>query len=173
MTILGFHTADELNQWIAALDYQIGQIDAAFRAAQAAWIAKDNPTAFDWRVDWTALQNRYGAARLAATTAQDAAAPRVGFEPEWQAVHRAIVQVDGAQTKGDLQDLYARLQSAPLAKPVDFSHTPQPTAPDADLIAFNAAGQALDAVKTTATNPALFIAAGVGLGLLLVLAVRR
>ena len=64
MTIAGHHTVAELKDWLAALDYQAGQVAQAYAAFAPKWRARDDggAAATDWENDWKALKARYAAA---------------------------------------------------------------------------------------------------------------
>lgn len=175
MTVLGKQTVAELKDLLAAKDYTVGQLDRAYADFAPTWVNRD-PTGFvDWTTDWNAFHGRYEGARTAAQRAIEFAKLNpVGdsllvADTEYQGVLRALKQVDGTITKGDLQDLYNRIAAA--GKTPDVSHTPQPVAPDADLRAYKAADATVKAVETIGKDIAkpaasLFTPKNIILGLL-------
>jgi hypothetical protein len=181
MTVLGRHSVGELRDWLASIDYEMAQIASAYGLFAPVWQAQDPGSHQDWAADWAALQTRYGAARGRAQSLLARARLELGIpdsvlpaEDEWQAVRHALARTPGQVAKGDLQDLYARLEGA-QGKPVDVSRVPQPTAPDADLAAFKAADATIRAGESAArqitpsktTGALLVVGLGFALGLLL------
>jgi len=149
MSVFGHHSVGELRDWLSAIEYQTGQLAAAYAAFGPAWQAKDAAGHNEWADDWRAFQARYGAARARAQSAIERARWEVGVpdsvipvEDEWQAVLHALARSPGTTGKGDFQDLNARLVVA-QGRPVDMSKTPQPTAVDADLSVYKAADTAI------------------------------
>lgn len=181
MSILGHHSAGELRDWLAAMDYQVAQIAKAYAAFAPTWKAQNAQALADWTHDWNEFQSRYGVAhalaRMAIVKATLTPVPDslIPVEDEWQRVHNALTQSPGTISKGDLQDLYNRLAAA-RGTPIDMPKTPQPTAADADLHVFKAA----DAVAKGAedlthhlppppdTSTKILIGGGIALGLALV-----
>jgi hypothetical protein len=151
MTLLGKQTIAELKDLLAAKDYTMGQIDRAYGDFAPSWVSRDPTTFTDWTGDWNALHKRYEAASAAARRAIDFAKLNpvgdslIVADDEYQAVLKALKQVDGTITKGDLQDLFVRIGAA--GKVPEVSRTPQPAAPDADLHAYRAADTAVKAVE--------------------------
>jgi hypothetical protein len=160
-TFLGQHTSAELREWLTALDYQIAQLTHALAVFTPAW-SKADPTSFAaWLADWNALLSRYTAARRLAQNVLAGTGGIVAMTAEgsWQAVERALTQIAGKRTAGDYQDLYAR-----FVPPVDMSQTPQPSAPDADLIVFQKSDALLAGLKKAAP------VVGLGLGAIALIA---
>jgi hypothetical protein len=177
MTLLGKPTVAELKDLLAAKDYTIGQLDRAYADFAPTWVARDSAAFTDWTSDWNAFHKRYDTARTAAQRAIDFAKLNVApesllvAEDEYGAVLKALKQIDGTITKGDLQDLYDRIAGA--GKTPDLSRTPQPAATDMDLRAYSAADRTLKAVEAVgkaAAKPAasLFTPRTVLLGFLCV-----
>jgi hypothetical protein len=177
MTILNHHSVAELRDWLAALDYQTGQVAAAYAAFAPGWQTHDAAAHQDWSADWKAFQTRYGIARAKALgsigRAQlEVAVPdsMIPVEDEWQGVLHAVSRTRGLTAKGDFQDLHDRLVAA-QGKPIDLSKTPQPTATDADLGAYKIADAAIRAGEAAARDLKPSKGTGtlviVGLGLIL------
>jgi hypothetical protein len=177
VTILNHHTVAELRDWLAALDYQIGQVAAAHAAFATIWELRDPVAHHEWAGDWKALQTRYGIARAKALGAIGRAQLEFGVpdsmipvEDEWQGVLHALSHTVGVTAKGDFQDLHDRLVAA-QGKPIDLSKTPQPTATDADLGAYKIADAAIRAGEAAARDLKPSKGTGtlviVGLGLIL------
>jgi hypothetical protein len=181
MTVLGQQTVAELRDLLAAKDYTVRQIEQAYAEFAPSWSSRDAAAATQWKADWTAFRKRYDVARAGAQHAIDFAKltpvsdSLLPADSEFQAVLRALKQVDGTITKGDLQDLYSRISSA--GKAPDVSQTPQPTAPDADLRAYKAADTAVKTVEQaeravaksaeSALSPKVVVFGLLGLGLVL------
>jgi hypothetical protein len=173
MTVLGQHTAAELRDWLAAIDYQIDQVRHAYDQFAAMWHVRDAGAESDWKQEWHALLDRYGVARSSAQIALglaklDVAVPDslIPVETEWQAVHHALAPTPGTVSKGDFQDLYGRLVEA-RGKPVDMSKVPQPKALDADLATYKAADQVIRTAEEVARGAAHAATVGPGTKLLL------
>jgi len=184
MTVLEHHSVAELRDWLSAIDYEIGQVGAAYAAFAPAWQAQDSAAHQDWASDWKSLQSRYGAARAKAQSVLDRARFVVGVpdsmipaEDEWQGVVRALAKTPGAIAKGDFQDLCNRIGTA-QGRPVELSKIPQPTAADADLNVFKAADTAIRAGEaavrkiTPSKGAGALVVLGLGLGVGLVLAAK-
>jgi hypothetical protein len=156
MSIAGHHTVAELREWLAAIDYQVGQVADTYAVFTPAWSTLDPSAYGDWSSDWDAFRARYARARDAAVRAIETARfvpiPDGAYpvDDEWNGVHRALRQSDGpAYAKGDFQDLYARIALARGA-PIDMSQTPQPQATDVDLAVFDGAGNLVQAGRDAA-----------------------
>ena len=63
MSVFGHHSAGELRDWLADIDFQMAQVGAAYAAFAPPWQAQDPAAHHEWAADWKALQARYGAAR--------------------------------------------------------------------------------------------------------------
>jgi hypothetical protein len=177
-TLLGMHTVAELKDLLAAKDYQLAQLGQAFSKA-TGWATSDPTSYAAWQTDFSALMQRYNAARTQAQAIVDAnsasiipANMDVTGEGPYELVLAAIHH-DPEQT-GDLTDLDRRLTKG-AGVTADYSQTPQPTSgSDVDLSVYQGAGKALDAVglpKDAAAFPwakAGLIAGGVLLGLVVV-----
>lgn len=158
MTVLGHHSAAELRDWLAAIDYQIEEVRRAYAAFASTWRAHDAGAEGAWKHDWTALLSRYSAAR---TKAEGAIARAHGdafvadslypVEDEWQAVNHALARTPGSVVHGNFQDVYERL-SAAMGRPIDLSRTPQPTALDVDLATYKAADTVIRAGEGAARS---------------------
>ena len=183
MTILTRHSVAELRDWLAAIDYQMGQIAAAYAAFASTWQARDPVAQHEWLADWQALHTRYTLARARAEGAigrakiEPAPDSLIPAENEWQGVLHALSRTVGVTAKGDFQDLHDRLVAA-LGKPIDFSKMPQPTATDADLSAYKVADAAIRAGEaavrqvTPSKGTGTLIIVGLGLLLGVVLATK-
>jgi hypothetical protein len=145
--VLGQPSAQDVQDLVKAKDYQIGRIIDGYQAVKDAWDARDHAGHADWLIDWQNLEERYRLARLAAMMAIDTPFPKVAPAPgEWRLVLSALKQkaqfdfygnVSGPTTKGDMQDLYERLEKGAAAN-VTFPDTPQPTpGGDVDLNVMN------------------------------------
>jgi hypothetical protein len=162
MSFLGTHTVDELKEWLAALDYQVERVEAA-RAA-STWQRSDPAGFAAWAVDWAALRRRYDAAHAFAQGAVDD--PVTSFfgsvgavGNEWEAVARATTQVEGTQTRGDLQELVDRFNVGD-GKRITFPDNPQPTAKDFDLAGYQAADTVIRQTPVGTVGRALGLEAG-------------
>ncbi len=162
MSFLGTHTVDELKEWLAALDYQTGRVESARGAS--SWQRSDPAGFAAWAVDWSALRRRYDAARKFAQGAIDD--PVTSFfgsvgtvGNEWEAVARATTQVEGRQTRGDLQELVDRFNVGD-GKRITFPDNPQPTAKDFDLGTYKAADTVIRETPVGAVGRALGLEAG-------------
>jgi hypothetical protein len=138
MTILGKATVAELKDLVANKDCVIAQLEKAYSAIVSNWASNDIAAQSDWFADWNSFMVRYGSARKTAEAAFTAAhlttTPNDMIEAQgpWDAILRALKQVDGTVSKGDLQDLDNRLQAA--GGNPDYSMCPQPTVnTDVDL----------------------------------------
>jgi hypothetical protein len=184
MTFLGHHALGELRDWLAAIDYEAGQIGSAYAAFAPTWQAQDPVAHRAWLGDWQSLQSRYGVARAKAQSAIGHARWEVGVpdsmipvEDEWQGVLHALSKTPGATGTGDFQDLYNRLTAA-QGRPVDMSKLPQPTAADADLTAYKAAdtviraGEAVARQITPSKGTGTLVVVGLGLVLGVLLATK-
>lgn len=155
MAILGQPTVQDLKDLLAAKDYTIAQVGAAYNSFAAKWAAKDVAAQAQWFGDWSSLLARYGAAKSKAQGAIDAEtnvatalipdSTKVVPQSTWDGVLKALKQTypDSTITPGDLDDLNNRLTAA--GKTPNFSEMPQP-APDADLQIIKAADTTLGLV---------------------------
>lgn len=156
MTILGDHTVAEVDDLIAAKD-----IDMADFSAKRATL----PYAPDsgWDTDWAALMGRYDSAKAAYAVqrailvAGSLLVPNsmIDAEAAYASILGALYNQPQGSTAdaytdtvvtGGFQDLANRMlamQNPATGAPVTVneSNIPQPTAPDADLNAFNQLGQ--------------------------------
>jgi hypothetical protein len=174
-TIAGHQSVAELKDLIAIQDARMKAIKSAFDGS--TWFYTDAPAATDWINDWTALSNRYDSAKLKAESLIMATPLGKEFIPaqdEFDGIMRAVEQVANTRTKGDWSDLAERLVRAKI--PVDESGVPQPSAPDADLHAYQKTGTIMQEVKNlpnkvlpTADFKKAAIAVGVAAAGLLVL----
>lgn len=130
MTIFGSYTVAELIDLLSAKDYEIEQIQKAIDSRKGA--AVDATFAADWK----ALQDRYNAAKTVANAAIAIAKVTPGpnslivADSEYQGVLKAVKQDPSTITKGDLQDIHNRLDSAGSAP--SYPNMPQPD-PDSDF----------------------------------------
>jgi hypothetical protein len=156
MTLFGNHTLAETLDLVKAKNYEIDKVNETV----AGNGGKPPPDA-DWNQDWTTLQGRYKEA-----ISKVPSSPPFGISPnayttedEYQGILRALQQVDGEVSKGDLQDIWNRLTGE--VGPVEET-VPQPTAPDSDLQAYKAADKAVktvEAAQSSITHSPLFWAA--------------
>lgn len=186
MTILGAHTVAELQDWIAALDFQISHVTAAVMGRGSA-----HPDFAAWSNDWNAMLLRYGAAHAAADTAiavgSSLFSPPAAVLPaegEWQGIERALnPDPGGPSMPRNYQGLYNRASA--MVGPIDLSDTPQPRkGTDVDLGVYKAADTTIrvgaGAVHDAAHDLPLpddktkiLIAAALGLGLVIAAKVLR
>ncbi len=156
MTFLGDHTVSEVDDLIAAKDTDMADF-AAKRAALP--YAPDS----NWDNDWAALQGRYDSAKTtyraerALLVAGQLLTPNslIPAEPAYAAILGALYNQTQSGTAesytdtvvpGGFQDLANRMlamrdPTTGATVTVNEQNIPQPTAPDADLSAFNAIGK--------------------------------
>ena len=153
-TLLGDPSLSDVQQLVAAKDYEIGQLMAHYAAA-SDWAKSDQAAFNDWGTDAGALQQRYLAAKnivntLAAAQSSLVPASYATATNAWNAVLDAVHH--NPEQKGDLTDLDRRLKVA-TGTDTDYSKNPQPDkAMDADLHntidpAITAAKDAVDSVE--------------------------
>lgn len=132
MTITVFnksnHTVAELEDLVAAKDYQI----ASLWSAAGPHIAKIAASDVSWPNDWQGLNTRYKSAKENAEKyikpLRFSLTPNnmIPVEPLYQAILTSLKQNPTTITPGDLQDLSNRVSA--LGIHADYSGTPQPRA---------------------------------------------
>ncbi len=126
---------------MSVIDMRMASVTQAYAAMGGKWGAS-NPAAFaDWTADFTALNGRWAQARANAASA--IANPAFGaFQAQsvYDGMLKAIRQCappDGCPlTKGDLDDLSARLAAAAGASVEPVGPLPQPTSDNAAMAFF-------------------------------------
>lgn len=177
MSLAGVPTIAETRDLVAQKDYLIAQVKTKFEQSSDAWAKKDPNELGTWAGDWGGLLSRYASARSVAeasfaTSVLSPLPDELTPDPEgWSAVLRAVKQVDGVVTRGDLQDLITRMFNAGF--PPDLSKNPQPTATDADLTLYKGADMTLKAVSSVGFSVGGGLLVAGGLALVLVLLTRR
>ncbi len=171
-TIDGLMSVAELKDYVAAKDFAMQHLGQSYADFSPTWVNEDSAAFIDWTNDWNDLQNRYNAARADAESAISVASylplsdANTPADPPYREITLALKQVPGQITKGDLQDLAARLQSA--GGTLTTIPAPQPRAnTDADLTAMNTLAP-VDALAGTASTS---VYTTIGIIALLVLAV--
>lgn len=183
MTILGKHTVHELSDLWNAYGFELDRLQGAGENAAQAWMAADNAGA-------QAFATAYNAARAALETFADtvtgflsdigpSSTPTWDDWPAWSLTQGDIF-TELANAVGPLIAKADRLfRSAPAAiaaQAPSYDGMPRPTAPDADLKAFQLTDTALKKVEqaaTFATSSATMLALGIVLGIGLVVAIRK
>lgn len=170
MTIAGQHTVAEVKELRQQKQSDIDGYNNAYIRAIDAWKQSDPIVAKDWEIDWQKFLTRWRVAMLkveailtgiAAMPGQflipDSALPA---EPAYDIILEALQKTPGHFQKGDFPDLIQRWMKAQLPDPALI--TRQPEAFDVDLEAFKKADKATKTIESTASNPYLWAAAGVG-----------
>lgn len=148
MTIAGSHTVAELRDVLNAYNYQQDQLAKAADGGRDNWVAKDAAGWNQWKADYDSWNASYQPVRDAANTLLAATATMLQnvttCEPQYQALATAFAPM------ADLDRRFRQGPSAAVAP--SYDQNPQPTAPDADLGAYQASDAATrampDAVKT-------------------------
>jgi len=116
MTLLGQHTADELQDLVDAKDTIVSTLKREYDALAGAWQAKRPADDEDWRSDFERFSARYAKARkdarfaLARASVTPLPGSAIPAEDEYEGILRALTVVrNGSYQKGDVQDLYNRL----------------------------------------------------------------
>jgi hypothetical protein len=118
----------DLKELVALVDFRIARTTAAYNA-NVADVSMRDP---NWLADWTLLLGRVADAK---TKADPATRPVLWTERDsYEAVMRAVQQVDRTRTKGDLSDLMSRL--GVLGHMVDETGSPQPDARNEPALRF-------------------------------------
>lgn len=163
MTILGDHTVHELSELRDALTAQLGDLQTAYQTGAGAWAA-NNPQAFG---SWIA---RYDAAMPAWGAALDQAELTLDLTPQalWdlEVAEQDYQGLAAAFAPFEALDGFLRVPANgfPQADLPNYSNTPQPTAPDADLAVGKAVNKLLAKLPFSGTPwawPAIAIAAAV------------
>lgn len=168
MTLLTNPTASELRDLLAAKDYEIQQLTAAYLAFQPTWALKDAQAALLWAAAFAVLTDRYQKARQDAQAYLDAidsgpVPPSLAPANQiWTDVLRSLRPEAPKVVKDDIQDLTNRLVAAGAT--VDTSQEPQPSSPDIDLEYIKTTDAAAKALQRHATNTLYW---GIGGGALL------
>ena len=175
MPLLGQHTAAETLDLIRAKDLTIFALD---KARQEAGKAPDDT----WEADRENFGARYEKARTIANGligASRVSLPLVGdeyrpVEPAYQGVLDSLSKTPGTIQKGDLQDLWNRVENARgSAIPIDVLKL-QPTAGDPDLKVFQASDTVIRKGEEAAKKASPWlIVGGVAAGALALIALRR
>jgi hypothetical protein len=173
MTVFNQHTVHELDDLVKALSYQVGQITQASSQC-AAWKQRDPQGYAAWSSDLSKATAEWARVSHAAMKIIDRT-PHVAWdmapvESDYQAVAKAFQPFEG------LTGTFMRDSHCPLS----FPDNPQPTAPDADLVAFQATDAAAKWIDKEAKGVAKrsktvvpFVIGGVGLAVVAVLLARR
>jgi hypothetical protein len=152
-TIFGYHTIHELQDLLAALTSQVTQITNAYTASSSQWQAAN-------QAEWQAWTDSYNAAMAGWTT--EATAAQAMITAASSGVNAPSDYVLAITTGGD--DEFDKLAKAfepfealdrqlrqstafPAANLPTYASTPQPTAPDLDLAAYQIADSAWQKVK--------------------------
>jgi hypothetical protein len=161
MTINSKHTVHELSELLDNLDgFARSMRDLVSRGDWATWSSNDPAGADDWRRDWDSFSARWALASGAAhRTVADGLANLRGWdlttdEPAYQVLLRAFKPSDGDPTSFDDLDRRWRVAQAKGAPPAPVYVTTQPTAPDADLGAYQAADAGVKLVQAVAQQAA-------------------
>jgi hypothetical protein len=154
-TIFGWHTVHELQDLYNALTYQVGQITTAYNCGQAQWQTA-NATAYQ---AWTDIYNN----ALAAWNAEAANAQKLLTAPGSQTLENAVIVLNSsgkdefdvlARAFDPFEELDRLLRKSDSGFPTSclpgYQATPQPSAPDLDLSAYQIADSGWQAVKKVA-----------------------
>lgn len=109
----------DLKELLALVDFRIQRTQSVFDAHRLDVPVKDGA----WPVEWALLLARVADAKIKA--APETRPMLWTVHDSYEAVSRAVQQVDRTRTKGDLGDLMARLGK--MGFPVDETGTPQPS----------------------------------------------
>ncbi len=155
MTILGQHTAAETLDLVKDKDNLLSGLATSFASLPAPAV-----TDTGWYDDFTALQSRYDNAKtvfdLTLTMNPLVSNNLLTTESDYQAILSALQKTSGVTSSGDAQDVYNRLSAmlAAYGAPPVNENVVQPTAPDADLAALQAATQVTTAINNAAAAAA-------------------
>ncbi len=173
MTILNQHTVHELDDLVKALSYQVAQVTSAYQQC-ASWKVRDPQGYAAWASDLSKATATWARVSHAAMKVIGLT-PHLGWdvvpaEGDYQAVAKAFEPFE------DLIRTFIRESQCTLSMP----SVPQPTAPDADLVAFKATDSATrwidkeaKAVAAGSKSIAPYVFGGLGLALATALMVRR
>lgn len=140
--IFGKHTLSEVKNLLKTADYEVQQTDKAYSATSTANDGND-PTL---RADWAAFMARWNAMKssVSASVGAISGAALAGAsdnvipdESDYQAILKARSPTYPNFTPQDFAGLVQRINT--LGVGIDFSNTPQMTAYDLDLQAYEAA----------------------------------
>jgi hypothetical protein len=173
MTVFNQHTVHELDDLLKALSYQVAQITQA-NLQCASWKERDPKGQAAWSSELSTATAHWARASHSAMRVVEftphAAWDFTPVERDYQAIAKAF------QPFEDLARTFAREAQCPMPMP----NTPQPTAPDLDLKAFQATDaatkwidqKAADLGKRTRSIAPLVLG-GLGLAVAAVLLARR
>lgn len=173
MTIFGQHTVHELDDLLKALSYEVDQISRA-SADCAAWKQRDPQGYSAWTSEWSKFIAEWAhvshVAMRRVELTPHATWDYVPLEDDYQRLLRAF------QPSHELERRFLRESQCT----VTMSAVPQPTAPDFDLQAYQAADSATKWIEGKAVNLTVttkrvvpVILGGVGLTIAAVLLARR
>jgi hypothetical protein len=118
----------DLKELIALVDFRIARTQAVYNANVADVNTRDP----QWLAGWSLLLGRVNEAKM---NADPATRPTLWTERDaYEAVSRAVQQVDRKRTTGDLSDLMSRLGK--MGYPVDETGAPQPSASNEPALRF-------------------------------------
>jgi hypothetical protein len=159
-TFMGQQTVGELRDLINAQDNQLAQIEH-----ELTMIPTSDDEIFS---DFAALKVRYKRARDVAQNSINNASTLTGWtvlpdsvrtvQPEFDGVLRALKQVPGTVTKGDLADIAKRMGPSLYIKPL-----PQPKAADLDLKGYKAADDMTKQIEKVVKGGTPWMLAAVGI----------
>jgi len=154
-TILTWHTVHELSDLVAALQFQVDQIDAAYNAAKSAWSAADNAGFLSWETAYNSALTVWVPVRERARAVIVATAA-TGNDWDWV----PTIEITGEDSFDSVAKAFKPFveldrelrQSAafPKADLPTYAGTPQPTAPDFDLATYQIADSTMQAIKKAA-----------------------
>lgn len=140
MTIAGLHTVHELSDFIASAQYQRNQINSAYLASGAKWEAADKTGYLAFSTNFLGSEAKWDT--VLADSKVIMASATASTTPSWDVVI--------ANTYDDVVDAFADLASYDrmlraankqlgpgIITLPSYPNNPQPTAPDADLGAYN------------------------------------
>jgi len=166
-TVLNVPTTQEVKDLIKAKDADIAAMGQGYADLSPTWVDKDNAAFLAWTSDWNDMLSRYESAQASIKTELDSASASAPAGTEWDAVMTALRQAYPGyargsdapvpNTKGDLQDLQARLAAA--GGKVPAHDVPQPTkGADTDLNVYKGADKAIGFLESLPTPVLLVLA---------------
>ena len=182
--ILGQHSVSELKLLLKNKDSELADMQKAFASFGPSWSKSDPATFSAWSSDYDNLKRRYGMASVEAKAeiiggemVPLLSDDNIPAETGYQAVIGALQAQSGVVNKGDLQDLFNRLQAAQTSQgQATYTETPltqEEKGHDTDLNVLQVATKAQDVIdaaakktKPSATTEAVLIVGGVAVGLL-------
>jgi hypothetical protein len=129
--IWGKYSVAELADLLVAKDQEMKALEDAWRKYDAQWMSYDPAADNAWMADFNLLKNRYGAARVKASASVAAAESahedekNIGADAEFKGVIASLKQDPTTVSKGDLQDLWDRLQNAMTTRALLTGQKPQ------------------------------------------------